>query len=247
MITYKIENSYDEKIIELYIDLLKKSLIDFIDLNNDGDHDKVEGKGLYPTDATKTMIGLRALNNIEYCINDINKNKIEGDFIEAGVWRGGATIFMKALSDIFGMNRTVFVADAFENIFPVDSYTDECWHDSYFDPLSVSLDVVKNNFRKYNVLDDNVKFLKGWFKDTLDTPDIKKISLLRLDGDLYSSTMDTLNALYSKVEIGGYIIVDDYNALPQSKQAIDSYRKQHNITAEMFVVNWACVYWKKEK
>jgi len=195
------------------------------------------------------MIGLKALNNIEYCINQINKYNIDGDFIEAGVWRGGATIFMKALSDIFNMNRKVWVADAFEKTFPKSEYEiddDVVWQSSW-NPLKVTLSEVIENFKKYNVLDENVKFLKGWFKDTLVTSEIEKLSLLRLDGDMYSSTIQTLDALYFKLEVGGFIIIDDYNALNESKTAVDDFRKKNNITEEILKVNWACVYWKKER
>ena len=248
---YKIKYNKTE---ELYIDLLKKSLIDYIDNDNDGDHCKIEGKDINDLEFSvlKTMIGLMALDNIEYCIDDIKKNNIEGDFLEAGVWRGGATIFMKALSEIFNMNKKVWVADAFESTFPLSEKkysldNDVKWQDPMLDKLKVSLDEVKENFNKYNLLDNNVKFLKGWFEDTLHTPEIKKLSLLRLDGDMYSSTIQTMDALYHKLEIGGYIIIDDYNALLECKSAITDYRKQHNITEEIIRVNWACVYWKKLK
>jgi len=245
----EFEGIYFDKSTKLYIDLLKKSLIDYVDLKNSGKHDKIEGRNLYPSEKSKTMIGLKALNNIEYCINQINKYNIDGDFIEAGVWRGGATIFMKALSDIFNMNRKVWVADAFEKTFPKSEYEiddDVVWQSSW-NPLKVTLSEVIENFKKYNVLDENVKFLKGWFKDTLVTSEIEKLSLLRLDGDMYSSTIQTLDALYFKLEVGGFIIIDDYNALNESKTAVDDFRKKNNITEEILKVNWACVYWKKER
>lgn len=73
-----------------------------------------------------------------------------------------------------------------------------------------SLEEVQENFRRYNLLDDQVQFLKGWFCDTLPTAPIEKLAVLRLDGDLYESIMDGLNALYDKVSPGGFIIVDDY-------------------------------------
>lgn len=239
---------YNNKTTNLYIDLLKKSLIDYIDLDNNDKHDKIEGKDLYPSKASKTMIGLRALENIEYCINEINKNEIEGDFIETGVWRGGATIFMKALSDIFNMNKKVWVADSFEGLPKSDNNIDnDFFHNESKNGLIVPLKEVKNNFKKYNLLDNNVKFLKGWFKDTLNTKDIDKLSLLRLDGDMYSSTMQSLNYLYPKLQIGGYIIIDDYYSVKECKIAIDEYRKKFNINEDMIRINWACVYWKKEK
>ena len=233
------------EISNLYIDLLKKALIDYIDLNNDGNHDKIEGKGLWPTDNSKTMIGLVGLNNLEYCINIIIKDNIDGDFLEAGVWRGGASIFMKALSTIFNTNKKIFVADSFDG-FPKESNHDNInfWQ-NVDDKIKVSLETVKDNFTKYNLLDDNVIFLKGFFKDTLYTDEIKKLSLLRLDGDLYSSTMDTLDSLYPKLEDGGFVIIDDYNALDCAKSAVHDYRIRNNITEKIIMVGWSCAYWRK--
>lgn len=135
----------------------------------------------YPQRA-HTMIGLRRLDNLQFCIEDVLENNVKGDFIEAGVWRGGASIFMKLLLKEYGMNdRTVFVADSFEGLpkpdpkFPVDANDEH----HLVDFLKVSVEEVQNNFKKYNVLDNNVNFLKGWFKDTLKDPPFESLSILR--------------------------------------------------------------------
>ena len=210
--------------------------------------DRIEGRDL-PLYAD-TMIGLKRLENIEFCFNEIIKNKIEGDFIETGVWRGGATIFMKALLDLEGItNRKVWIADSFEGLPKPNAEKYEADKDDKlykYDSLRISEEVVRQNFIKYNLLDNNVKFLKGWFKDTLPVAPIEKLALLRLDGDMYESTMDGLVNLYPKLSKGGYIIVDDYNAIEGCKKAITDYRNKHNITSEIFTIDWAGIYWKKE-
>lgn len=198
-----------------------------------------------------SMIGIKRLDNLEFCVREIVKNKIEGDLIELGVWRGGATIFMRALlKDMNVTDKCVWVADSFEGLpvpdkskYPADK--DDKHHT--FAALAISMEQVKHNFDKYGLLDDQVKFLKGWFKDTLPKAPIQKLSLLRLDGDMYESTMDGLVNLYSKLSVGGYIIVDDYGAVPGCKLAVEDYRKQHGITEEIIPVDWTGVYWKKEK
>jgi predicted O-methyltransferase YrrM len=76
--------------------------------------------------------------------------------------------------------------------------------------LAVSREDVERNFAKYGLLDDRVVFLQGWFKDTLPSAPIGKIALLRLDGDMYESTMDALQNLYPKLSPGGYCIIDDF-------------------------------------
>merc|ERR1719231_1423366 len=91
--------------------------------------------------------------------------------------------------------------------------------------------MVRNNFERYGLLDDQVELVKGYFNNSL--PSIKekrglqKIAVLRVDGDLYESTMDVLKNLYPLVQPGGWIVLDDWS-LPQSKQATkDFLRSQH--------------------
>lgn len=208
---------------------------------------RVEGLD-WPLNAD-TMIGIKRLNNIQFCIEEILKNNIEGDFIETGVWRGGATIFMNAVLKANGVNtRQVWVADSFEGLPRPneDKYTYDKNDRHYLvDTLAVSLDTVKNNFRKYDLLTDNVNFLKGWFKDTLTSVPIKKLSLLRLDGDMYESTMDSLTNLYPKLSPGGFIIIDDWGAVNGCKQAVLDYRKKNNITEEIIEIDKLSVFWKR--
>jgi len=196
-----------------------------------------------------TMIGLNRLNNIEFCMKSIAKNNIPGDLIETGVWRGGSTIFMKALMDELNMNdRSVWLADSFEGLPPPNPkyfpYNKD--QDLHKQPLlSATMEEVKENFEHFNLLDDRVKFLKGWFKETLPTAPISAISLLRLDGDWYESTYVALEHLYHKVSSGGYVIVDDYNAFPYCKKAVDDFRTANDINATIFTIDKEAIYWQK--
>jgi O-methyltransferase len=113
--------------------------------------------------------------------------------------------------------------------------------------LFVSLDEVKDNFRKYNHLDDQVMFLKGWFKDTLSSPLISKLSLLRLDGDMYESTIEAMFYLYPKLSVGGFCIVDDWGAIPACRNAIEDYRRVFGIDESIQLIDWTGICWKKEK
>ena len=204
-----------------------------------------------------TMIGLARLNNIQACVEDVIQNGVEGDLIETGVWRGGATIFMRAVLKAHRVtDRTVWVADSFEGLPALTEKDTAFKDDTYVDVatlndggplqlgLAVSLDRVKENFNKFGLLDNQVRFLKGWFRDTLRTAPIKKLSILRIDCDLYQPTRDVLNALYSKVSRGGYVIVDDYNGWPHCKQAVDDFRKAHGIRDDMIKIDEQAVFWK---
>jgi len=98
----------------------------------------------------------------------------------------------------------------------------------------------------YELLDEQVRFLPGWFKDTLSTASIERLSVLRMDGDMYESTMDALSALYHKVAIGGYVIVDDYDG-PPCRQAVTDFRDSHQIQDEIIPIDNNGVFWRRQK
>jgi O-methyltransferase len=206
-----------------------------------------------PQTSGETMMGMQRLNNLQWCIANVVKQCVPGDFIETGVWRGGAVIFMRAMLKIYGeTRRTVWVADSFQGVPKPDSQCsphdsgDRHWTHDY---LAVSLDEVKANFARYGMLDDQVKFLPGWFRDTLPEAPIEQLAILRLDGDIYESTMDGLQHLYPRLSRGGYVIVDDYGAINGCKAAVDEYRGKQRINEAIEVVEdrqRSCVYWRKE-
>lgn len=208
---------------------------------------RVEGR-IWPGYAD-TMIGLKRLDNLQYCIEKVIEEGVEGDLIETGVWRGGACIFMRAVLAAYGIeDRKVFVADSFEGLPPPDP---DKWPadrgDTHYRErfLAVSQTDVMNNFKKYGLLDEKVIFLKGYFADTLPAAPIEKLAILRLDGDMYGSTMEVLDNLYPKLSRGGFCIIDDYS-LKGCKAAVDDYRSKHNIDTEMIRIDWTGVYWRKE-
>ena len=195
-----------------------------------------------------SMIGRKRMDNLHNCIEKILEQGIPGDFIETGVWRGGATIFMRGVLVAHGVeDRNVWVADSFEGlpppVLPQDHGMEFTKKD--FPVLAVGLDQVKSLFERYDLLDSRVRFLKGWFRDTLPDAPIGELSLLRLDGDLYESTMDALTALYDKLVPGGFVIVDDYKALDVCQQAVDDFRRDRNIDDQMIEIDPYSVYWRK--
>ncbi len=209
---------------------------------------RLEGRG-YPGNA-HTLIGQKRLDNLQECVETILCEEIAGDLIETGVWRGGACIFMRAVLAAYGeQTRRVFVADSFEGLPPINpaKYPAETQDFSQFNwLLAVSQAEVEANFRNYGLLDEQVVFLKGWFKDTLPAAPIERLALLRLDGDIYESTMDALVHLYPKLSRGGFCIIDDY-ALAPCRAAVDDYRAQQGIQDKMQAIDWAGVYWQKSQ
>jgi O-methyltransferase len=199
----------------------------------------------------ESMIGLKRMENIEHCVQSVLDDDVPGDLIEAGVWRGGACIFMKANLLVRGdTTRTVWVSDSFQGLPPPDValYPADTGDDLHTrSGLSVGAEVVRHNFERYGVLDERVKFLVGWFKDTLPGAPIDELAVMRLDGDMYESTWQAIEALYPKLSPGGYCIVDDFGShQSQAGRAILDYRKQHGIEEEIVDIDGFGAYWRRK-
>jgi hypothetical protein len=195
-----------------------------------------------------TMTGSLRLNSLKKLLHDIIQNEISGDFIETGVWRGGMSIFARGILQANNQTyRKSFVCDSFQGLPPGDrdlDPKDKNWNT--FNYLEVSELIVAENFKAAGVLDPNVIFVKGFFNDTM--PEVAKmtesLAIMRLDGDMYESTVDVLYHLYEKLSIGGYVIMDDWNFHP-SKTACEDFFKAHNISPAIIEVDKLSAYWQK--
>ncbi len=241
-----------------YLDLLKACLTRLLFMSEEEQRNPEMAKnaeirrlGWDWPDEAETMIGLVRLDCIQQCVETALEDDVPGDLMEAGVWRGGAVILMRGILAAYGIkDRKVWVADSFQGLPPADgsAFTQDLTGDlSGFSELAVSLEQVKSNFSRYDLLDDQVEFLEGWFKDTLPDAPIEALSVLRLDGDYYESTIQTLEALYEKVSVGGFVIVDDYLHLEACRQAVTDFRTAFSITDEIVEVDWNSVYWRRQK
>jgi O-methyltransferase len=208
---------------------------------------RAEGRDWPPS--AETMTGITRLDHLQACIEDVLTRRVPGDLIETGVWRGGTTIFIRAALKAYGdAERRVWVADSFQGLpkpdaerYPADA-DDRHWTRG---ELAVALDEVRANFARYGLLDDQVRFLPGWFRDTLPAAPIERLAVLRLDGDLYESTFVALQALYPKLSTGGYVIVDDYFAVPACRAAVDDFRAEERIREDLTQVDWTCICWQR--
>ena len=198
-----------------------------------------------------TMVGLQRLNNVERLAEQIFAEGIPGDFIEAGVCRGGVAILMRALQRMYDQSqRKVWLADSFQGLpfssAPQDIAAGLDLSSAHYPELAAGLQQVLDNFRLYDLLDDGVRCLPGWFADTLPAAPIERLALIRADGDLYSSTMDILVNLYDRLSPGGVVIIDDYFALAVCQQAVDEFRTARGITAPLQLIDQYSVYWRRE-
>ncbi|TKB62423.1 MAG: macrocin O-methyltransferase [Nitrospira sp.] len=226
--------------------LLHQVQLEVVKTEPDRTDARQEGRD-WPIEA-ETMVGLKRLDNLQHCVTSVIRDAVPGDLIETGVWRGGSSIFMRAVLKAYGdCSRKVWLADSFCGLpqpdparYPVDR-GDTLWT---YQELAISLEEVKANFSRYGLLDEQVAFLPGWFRDTLPSAPINRLAVLRLDGDLYESTMDALSALYHKVSPGGFIIVDDYG-LPTCRAAIEDFRRARGITDQIHQIDWTGAFWQR--
>ncbi|MDQ2067255.1 TylF/MycF family methyltransferase [Xinfangfangia sp. CPCC 101601] len=241
---------------KLYVDLLIRTIANTIYGDRPQDpwsdasyNESIRSEGRDWPSQAHSMVGVKRLENLRMLTERALARGIPGDLIETGVWRGGACILMRGILAAHGVkDRKVVVADSFDGLpppnpksFPQDR--DDTHHT--FRQLAIPLEQVKTNFAAYDLLDAQVEFLKGWFRDTLPGQRGRKWALIRLDGDMYESTLNGLENLYDSLSPGGFIIVDDYGAIAACRQAVDEFRAKHHIDAPMTSVDWTGIWWQK--
>lgn len=195
-----------------------------------------------------SMIGLKRMQNVRTECERVIREGVPGDFMETGVWRGGACMMMRAVLKAYRVrDRRVIAADSFRGLPPPTAGMPE-------DPgfklhtiaaFAVPLDIVKAGFARYGLLDEQVVFLEGLFKDTLPTAPVERLALLRLDGDMYESTRDGIVNLYPKLSPGGTLIADDYFLFEAHRRAIDEYRAEYGISDPIVSIDNFGAYWVK--
>lgn len=245
---------------DLYLDLLIKILINTI-YEDPAINSRVRPLAVVPFDpATRsigrdwptqahTMVGRKRLENLRALSQQALDDGIAGDFIETGVWRGGCCILMRGVLAANNItDRKVYVADSFaglpapnERVYPADTG----WDLRSIQELAVSLETVKGNFARYDLLDEQVVFVKGLFSETLPSLSAGPFALIRLDGDLYESTHVALEALYPKLSPGGFVVIDD-NSLTPCNLAVADFRARMGITAPLQEIDWTGIWWRKE-
>lgn len=196
-----------------------------------------------------TMLGLARLDDLQQCVESAVRNGVPGDLIETGSWRGGAAILMRATLDSLGAReRTVWVADSFQG-FPAadrpDGAADLSADLAAFDFLAVPREEVEENFARFG-LARGVRFVPGFFEDTLPELAGREWSLVRLDGDTYDATRVALESLYPGLSVGGYLLVDDYLALDECRAAVDEFRRDNGIEEPIAEIDWSSVRWRRE-
>ncbi len=247
-----------EKARSLYLDLMEKTLVGSIDkdpptttFGKDEYNPQVRFRGLdWPKNAL-SMIGSARMQNFRRLIERAIAMGVRGDIVETGVWRGGASIMARAVLSAYDVkDRLVVLADSFEGLPPGDPErypADQGSNFHEFPELAVSMEEVRRNFERFGLLDDQVVFIKGWFKDTMPTFPDRPIAILRLDGDMYESTIDPLTYLFDRVSSGGWIIVDDYEWVPACKAAVTDFLCQRGLHPDITPIDGVGVFFQKQE
>jgi O-methyltransferase len=194
-----------------------------------------------------SMCAYNEIKQTQDLLVDVINNNIEGSLVETGVWRGGIGMWMQAILKYYNVRKDIWLFDMFglfpEPIHEKDKYINNIIKFLFANPPTV--DDVRNNFRKMDLLDSNIKFVVGEFKNTVPVSKINNIALLRLDGDHYDSTMIVLENYYWNISKGGYCIIDDYNNEHIAcRNAVDEFRLKHSINNKIIDTHGGSVYWQ---
>jgi hypothetical protein len=238
-----------------YLDLMRDSLVGHLNrdpplpaCNVEGFRHEFRENGWDWPSLAPSMIGAKRMNNVRRECERVIKAGIPGDFMETGVWRGGACIMMRAVLKAYQIgDRRVIAADSFAGPPPasgrIAANAEADFHGR--NDFVVPIEEVQAAFARYGLLDGQVVFLQGLFKDTLPMAPVETLAVLRLDGDLYESTMDGLVNLYHKLSAGGTLIVDDYYLFDAQRQAVDDYRAANHIADSLIQIDRFGGYWIK--
>jgi hypothetical protein len=196
-----------------------------------------------------TMLSAKRLNHLRHLVERTIQEQIPGDYIETGIWRGGACILMRGVLAAYGVrDRRVYCADSFAGLPPPDPKNPADKRDRHhlFRELAISENIVRQNFAAYNLLDDNVVFLKGFFEETLPQLSNERFSLIRLDGDMYGSTLVALSNLYDRLSPSGFVVIDDYGALRSCAKAVHDFLDERGLRVEIRKIDESGVWWQKD-
>jgi O-methyltransferase len=240
---------------DAYIDLIKRSVTNYHNLGGETPFDQFRCVTHYDVDQGQwkidpfgrpaTLLSKMQLDLIEQAVLELEERKIPGDFLEAGIWRGGVIIYLRGLIKAYNIaNRKVFAADSFAGI-PVNVHAVNDPVDAWRDRWVASLDEVKQNIQRFDLLDDRIKFVVGFFSESLKTLAHERFALIRLDSDSYDSVQTSLEHLYPLLSREGLVIIDDWH-LPGCRQAVLDYRARHGITQDIGICD-SNAYWVKQQ
>ena len=194
-----------------------------------------------------SMAGFRRAANLQSLLEDAIVRDVPGDFLEAGTWKGGLCLLAESIFDAYHQfpRRKVWLADSFRGIpkptLDIDKQEHAGSHNYKILHLG-GVQVVQSIFKTFGYLNDNTKWVVGFFKDSFPKQidqwrrDGTRFAVIRLDGDLYESVWDSLFYLYPFLSEGGYVIIDDYTDWLAARKATLDYIVENDLNVTIYPV-----------
>lgn len=189
-----------------------------------------------------TMTSAERISSLVQGVEYVVRNRIPGDMVECGVWRGGSMMAVaRTLIRLRSTDRQLFLFDTFEGMPPAtdvdrdpsgklasdlmaasDQQTSTIW-------ARAQLEEVTRNVHSIGYPAGNIHFVRGKVEDTIPGNAPDKIALLRLDTDWYESTRHELIHLFPRLAVGGVLIIDDYGHWAGARKAVDEYIEERQL------------------
>ena len=186
-----------------------------------------DGSALATTDYAYAPAGRLGLDQIQTSLDSIRHDNVRGDLVSTGVGRGGAAILMRAYLDAHSVKgRSVWVVDRFRSAAPDRSAPDLA---DGLASLHADLNLVRDGFDHFGLLDDRTHFLQGDPAATLPDAPIKRIALLHIGAGTGPDVSAVLAQLYPRLAPDAYVLVDNASD-PEVRAAIDAFRAANGIT-----------------
>ena len=189
-----------------------------------------------------TAMGRTRLDHLERCLEAVRAESVPGDFAECGTGRGGGAIFMRAFVDAHEMDRRVWVADRFRAV--AEGRQTPSLPPEGVAGFQADINLVRDGFERFHLLDDRVRFLQGPMAATLADAPIEQLALLRIGRGIGDEVGHVLDHLYDRVAVGGFIVVDD-DGESVCRRAVASFRAARGLTAPLERIDWSAVAWRK--
>ncbi len=189
-----------------------------------------------------SMTSVERMFSLYTAIIYVIKNKIPGDIVECGVWKGGSMMLSAlTLIKMKDTTRKIFLYDTYEGM-PEPTHYDLRTYDLFKASekyeefkkrnekcMYAPLEEVKKNLYNTGYPSNNLVFVKGRVENTIPKIIPEKISILRLDTDWYESSYHVLNHLFQKLSVKGMLILDDYGHWKGAKLATDKYFQEKKV------------------
>ncbi len=211
-----------------------------------------EFEDLIFSDKRKTMIESTFYHNFLQFFEKQSISRIEGAVVNVGIFKGGFSLFLKALYQELELKNEFWLFDSFKGFGEMKVFSDaekDClkWFNSYLHKVKLpTKSELAIEFKQFGI-EDNLNIVDGFIEQTSVIFPHDKIALLHIDVDFYYPTLEALNVFYDKVSKGGIIIIDDYNLKQTNcKEAVDQFRKEKNISSRLEVLGNYQVAWIKK-